>query len=513
MKLFPWTGFFYELRRGLRSIPLIVITVLIVLASLGILATIAQTRPSPSNFFQMAGAYYFASNEYWFEFYTYDQFGHPVSGATVNLLVSPSSGNVSPPGPLLANVSGATVGTGLVHVPVPLNGTNYTVMVAVSAPNWNSEFGGYQQTEVTLPAAGVVRPFLSSFTSVVQNGQGFRASNLLQIFYPGPNGTAPPDYAVYWATPANLTYPPTPLAESSMHRLGTLDSPDQAFSLVIPASSNTNSGGPGIPPQLGNPLQVELFTVGGTFVATDTNQTAQAFYPPPGGTAGTYLAFGFAGTVMGYLVPLMAVLAAYSVYGRDRVTGVLEGVLARPVSRLGLTTSRYLAVVAALTASVTAAVGTLDAVIGWVYGGFLPLGVALAIFGALLVEVGAFTGLTFVLAHALRSGAGVVGSSLGLVALFTIGWLILIPIFAVATGAFLSSGYERTVIDLQFVNPTQVLPLAEDLYTGSVQGFFLFGSATAPSAYGIIPASVIADGLAWVLAPAALLVWVVRHRD
>ncbi len=510
MKLFPWTGFLYEFRRGLRSIPLIVITVLIVLSSLGILATLAQSRPGPSNVFSTAGTYYFAGNEYWFEFYAFDQYGHPVSSATVNLSVSSSNITFGPPGTPLANVSAVTTGTGLVQLPVPLNGTNYTVTVSVSAPNWNSEFGGYLQSEVTRPPVGAVRPLLSSMTSVIQSGPGFRATNLLQIFYPGPNGTNPPGYQVYWATPTNLTFPPTPLAETGMHRMGSLNSPHQSYSLVVPASSNTNNVGP----PLSAPLQIELFTAGGQLVATDTNQSATAFYPPPGGNAGVGIAFGFGATIMGYLIPLMAVLAAYSVYGRDRVTGVLEGVLARPVSRLGLTTSRYLAVIAALTVSVTAAVGTLDGVIAWVFGGFLPLGVAVAIFGALLVEVGAFTGLTFVLAHALRSGAGVVGSCLGLVALFTIGWLILLPIIAIGTGAFQSSGYEHTVVQLQFLNPTQVLTLAEELYTGSVQGFFLFGpSSLPPSAYGITYVAVIADGLAWVLLPAALLVYVVRRHD
>ena len=50
MKRFPWSGFVYELRRALLSIPLIVLTVLIVLAAFGILATIASSLPAPSTF-------------------------------------------------------------------------------------------------------------------------------------------------------------------------------------------------------------------------------------------------------------------------------------------------------------------------------------------------------------------------------------------------------------------------------------------------------------------------------
>jgi ABC-type transport system involved in multi-copper enzyme maturation permease subunit len=508
MKFFPWRGFLYELRRGLVSVPLIVITVLIVLASFGILVTILESRGPPSNFIQTSAAYYFTGSEYHIEFYCYDQYGHGVSGTTVNVTVYQSNSTTGFPGTPLANVTGVTTGSGLVDLAVPLNGTNYSVLtLETPPPGWSTNggggyFGSPNSQLVQLPA-GEMHPLFSGFTSVVQSGQGFRATNELLIFYPGPSGSSTPGYEVYWAAVTNLS---GPLPESAMHHLGALNSVDGSYPLVVPLSALSNQSRYYY-------LQVELFTAGGTEVATDTNQSATSFLPPPGGTAGTSLAFGFGGTLMAYLVPLMAVLAAYSVYGRDRVTGVLEGVLARPVSRLGLTSSRYLAVIAALGISVTAAVGTLDALIDWVFGGFLPANVALAIYGALIVEVGAFTGLTFVLSHALRSGAGVLGSSLGLVALFTIGWIILLPLVGVLSGAFYTPGYGRTVLELQFVNPVQFIVLTEELYFGAVLGVIPFGGMNAPSAYGITLAAVIADGLAWVVLPAAFLVFIVRRSD
>lgn len=505
MKFFPWTGFFYELRRALRSVPLIVITVLIVLATFGILASIAESQQPPLNLFAVQGAYYSTGSAFDFEFYAYSiPYAHPVPTVTVNLTFSAQNSTFGFPGPPLLTVSGTTGGSGLVRIPVPLNGTNYSVSYSESAPGWTSQ-GSVSGIPIARAPVGVVRPVFASLTTTVSSGQGFQSSDRLQIFFPGPNGTAPPGDRVYWAVPNGSAYPPVPLPESAMNSLGVLTSAPQTFSLVVPRPPATNSS----PPfgGFGN-LQIEIFSPGGTLLATDTNQSASSFYPPLGGAVAVPLAYVFGATILGWLVPLMAVLASYSVYGRDRATGVLEGVLARPVSRLGLATSRYLAVIGALAVSVTVAVGTLDALIGWVFSGFLPLSFALTMFGALLVEVGAFTGLTFVFSHALRSGAGILGSSLGLVALFTLGWFLLLPILGIVTGTFFSPAYQALVIDLQYLNPTQVLTLAAE------QMFSSF-TPVGPGGvmYSVSAASVIADGLAWVAAPAALLVYIVRHRD
>lgn len=519
MKFFPWSGFLYELRRALLSIPLIVLTVIIVLASFGILWQIESTRPGLSNNLENTGAYYFASGEYHFEFYVYDQYGQPVSGVTVNLTAYPSNVTVPNPSSVLANVSGRTTGAGLVEVNVPVSLQNFTATFSEYSPRWTSPYGGGSaEVPVVQPPPGKVTSFPNSFANTVEDEASFRGANELLIFYPGPNGTAPPGYQVYWAAPQNATtFPVAPLPESAMHRLGTLSAARQTFSLVVPVPSGSI---PSPPPQTCyvygcdfGYLQIELFTQGGQLVGSDTNQSAPAFYPPVGLAAGTSIAFGFAGTVMVFLVPLMAVLASYALYGKDRLTGVLEGVLARPVSRLGLVTSRYLAVIAALVLALTVAVVTLDGLIDWVYAGFLPLSVVLSLFGALLVETGAFTGMIFLLSHALRSTGALVGIGLGLFAFFTVGWLILFPLLASLTDNFCTPGYQTAVIELAFLNPTQFLGFAEDLFLGSVQNLCGFGAATTPAAYGISYGSVISAGVAWVLAPAGALVYVVRHHD
>ena len=506
MKLFPWSGFLYELRRALLSVPLLVITIVIILITFAVLASIAESHPPPSDFLQDSGSYYYADGELHFDVFAYNDYGGPIPGASVGLVLYPSNTSFSPGGAPIANLSGSTTSSGIAQLSTPANDSNYSAYVSVTAPGWVSEFeeGVYFPIPQS-PANGVVVPFIHPFTNTVLSGPGIKQTNLLQIFYPGPNGTAPPEYQVYWAAPNETTLPATFLPEASMHRLGTLSSDYQNFHLVVPRPSSSTA--------FGGFLQIELFTTQGRLVALDTNQSASSFFPPPGGAAGVSIALGFGGTIMVFLVPLMAILSSYSVYGRDRLTGVLEGVLARPVSRLGIAASRYLAVIAALCLAITAALVTLDALIDWVYGGFLPVVASLVLFSALLVEVGAFTGITFLLSHGLRSAGALVGIGLGLFALFALGWSIIPDIIGGLTGTIFSAGYETTIVQLQFFSPVQFLGLAEDLYFASVPGIFGLGLPTAPAAFGITLGSVIFTGLTWTVAPAVALFYVVKHHD
>ncbi len=415
----------------------------------------------------------------------------------------------------LANVTAITGSSGLVQFAVPLNGSNYTAVMQWTAPNRPIiDNGPGFFAAVSRPPPGATFLYDSTWTATIQTTHHLLLASALLIYYPGPNGTAPPNYQVYWAASQNESLPATPLPESSMHRLGALTSPGEVFSLVVPTYSTYNSYGPPNGLQSNDYLQVELFTTTGQFAAMDTNQSAANFFPPSSGT-GTSVVLGFGGTFMVYLVPLMAILATYSVYGRDRLTGVLEGVLARPVSRLGLASSRYLAVIVALCIAVSFAMACLEGLVYWVYGGFLSLDGALTLFAALLVEIGAFTGITFLLSHTLRSAGGLVGISLGLFALFTVGWLVVLPLIAALTGTYFSAGYETAVIHLDFLNPVQFFTLAQYQLLASVpNGFGPFGGGpTAPSADGITLGSLIATGLAWTVLPLLGFFYAVRHWD
>lgn len=514
MKLFPWHGFLYELRRGLLSIPLLVLTALIILAAFGILAEVASSQPAPSTAPEESGAYFFTGGEFHFEFFAYTQSGVPMSGTSFAVNMYAENQTEPLPSTPLASGTGVTGSSGLVQFAVSVSGQNYTATLQWLPPNAPAGFGAPGPLiPVARPSPGATSLFDSTWTDSVQFTRHLLLANKLLIYYPGPNGTAPPDYQVYWAASENETLPATPLPESSMHRLGELTKPAEVYSLVVPAYQTNIVYNPAIL-RFNSYLQVELFTTSGRLVAMDTNQSVLNFFPPPPGGA-TSEALGFGGVFMVYLVPLMAVLATYSVYGRDRLTGVLEGVLARPVSRLGLATSRYLAVIVALCIAVAIAMTCLEGLLDWVYGGFLSLYGAFTLISALLVEIGAFTGITFLLSHTFRSAGGLVGSSLGLLALLTLGWLLLPVLIGAATGTFYTAGYQTTLIHLDFLNPVQFFTLAQYQYLAVVPT--VYGPAamapTLPSAYGITLGSLVATGIAWTVLPLLGFFYVVRHWD
>lgn len=514
MKLFPWPGFLYELRRGLLSIPLLVLTALIILAAFAILAEIASSQPAPSTFPEESGAYYFTGGEYHFEFYAYTQSGVPISGAVFTVNMYPSNKTQTAPVTSLANGTGITEGSGFTQFAVPLNGSNYSTIMQWCPPN--APIGLCNSgilLSVSRPPPGVTSQYSSSWTTTVQSTHHLLLTERLLIYYPGPDGTTPPNYQVYWAASQNESLPATPLPESSMHRLGVLTSSGEVFSLTVPAYPIVMEYGPS-GEQSNGYLQVELFTTTGQLVAMDTNQSAASFFPLPP-AAGTSEALGFGAVFMVYLVPLMAILATYSVYGRDRLTGVLEGVLARPVSRLGLATSRYLAVIVALCIAASLAMACLEGLVYWVYGGFVSLDGALTLFSSLLVEIGAFAGITFLLSHMFRSTGGLVGISLGLFALLTVGWLILPVLIGGLTGTLFTVGYETASIHFDFLNPVQFFTLAQYQYLASVPSYIgPFGTGpTHPSAYGITLGSLIATGLAWAVLPLVGFLYTVRRWD
>ncbi len=88
----------------------------------------------------------------------------------------------------------------------------------------------------------------------------------------------------------------------------------------------------------------------------------------------TNVAASFFSGLLGFFIPLMAIIGSYSSYGKDRLTGVLESVLARPVTRLSLGVSRYLSTMIAFVLAVAASVGVVDLILDSVgAAGDLPL--------------------------------------------------------------------------------------------------------------------------------------------
>lgn len=490
-------GFLYDLRRTLLSVPLLLCIVLLVASSFGVLATLAATSQSAYTVTNQAD-YFFTSGQVHVLLYSFDSFGRPVEGVSFQLTFLPLLGD--PPGTSPGSVQGQTGPTGIVELSTGLSDAGYTVDIDFSDPSSSGSVSAILAPE---PVGDVVALY-GGVASAVASGTGLSSTQVLQVFYSGPGGTAPPDYQVYWAGPFSAESPPGDLPESSMTYVGTISTYHQTFPLTVPSSSTSATGSSA-------KLLVELFSSSGALIARDLNQSSSNFAPSQTAAKATDAAFSFVETILAFFVPVMAILAAYTTYGKDRVTGVLESALCRPVSWLGLSLSRYLSVLVALSLALLVGVGVIDGLVDWAVGTPLTGSVVGAVAGSLILEVGAFVGIIFVLAYLVRSSSSLIGGAIGIWVLFGIAWNTLAVDLAVASGDPVGSpAYVDMVTALEFVSPADFGSLAQSIVTGTAVS--ALGSTTT-AAPAISPLALVAVGLLWVVVPLVVFLYLVQTRD
>lgn len=220
------------------------------------------------------------------------------------------------------------------------------------------------------------------------------------------------------------------------------------------------------------------------------------------------------GTIYGFFVPILGIVAGYEMYARDRVSGVLESVLCRPVTREELVVSRYLALVTASGAAILIALGLVDAVVNAETAALLPAGAFVGLFLALWVEAAAFGGMVILLSHVFRSTGAIQGISVVLFVLFSIIWYIIVIVALVET-VFQNgiSGYQgllRVVFIADYFNPAQFSVLLLALVEHS---FFFFPLTKPPADVGVTVGALVASGLAWSIGPFLFAYGLAKERD
>ena len=177
---------------------------------------------------------------------------------------------------------------------------------------------------------------------------------------------------------------PQTFNESNMHILGTLNSYTQIF--PSPTVANLSSIGR---------VNLALFYPNGTMLSQSlTTFDSTMLYPPPPSpitvAQGNSFVIGFFEGIFGLFVPLMAILGSYNSYGKDRVSGILESVLSQPVSRRGLSLSRFVSSFAAMSIAIFIAMGVVDGIVWHFTGSFVSSEIILSSAGAFLVELAVF---------------------------------------------------------------------------------------------------------------------------
>lgn len=507
--------FLYELRRTLLSPAVIVVMILTAVISFAVIASFSADIGTPQITDQYAGYAYYLPGQEHIVIYASDSYGRPVAGVTVlaRLCLQGPQNSLSPP---LENLTGTSGADGFISLTGHLwdnNTGGYAVNTTLTDPRMpNLDQNGNDSVDFTffinLNPIGVIEQiqgsgggFGMSPISTVLSGTNPNVPDALQVVWAGPNGTVPwGDQLRYFLTYSNN---PSARAANQTILIGNLTADVQSLPLTIHGYS-TSSRTP--------VMIVELFSpTGSLLVATQAN--AQAFYPGTVAMSAPSYVFAFVGEIMALFVPLMAVVAAYSSYGKDRTSGTIEAVLAQPISREGLVLSRYIAVIAALATALAVAAGIIDVLTNHYAGTYLPANDVLGFYAALVIVAATYAGFVFLFSHLLRTTGGVIGAAVGVYMLFGLVWTTVVTELVAIILGYSGGGHAYTALalDLQFLSPTGVVTLTQVLGVG---GFAVFSSETFnPASYGVTFVTVGLAGLAWAMIPLALTLYLVKIRD
>jgi ABC-2 type transport system permease protein len=497
-------GFTYEFRRTWLRAPIVLIIVIGILLAL---AATTQVAANPPSFARMySGVLYYSDGFYHFDFYAFNQFGDPLSGVNYTVAVFNASGTG-----LLLRVSGNTPSNGTLDLTALLPEGTYTANVTAGPQSSGSEptffwsqGESFGVVDIEPLPAGTVVPILSPIATAVDLPTGFSGESALQIYFPSPNGTCESDCSVYY-TLVNLTSGPGPgpLPETSMTLIGFLRSSLQTFPLAIVPTSDTQSLS----------LQIEIFSPSGSIIALDTNTSAISYTPYVSSNSVADSAFAYFAFDMLFVLPLLAIVCAFAVYARDRISGVLESTLVQPITRRALAVSRFFAVLAALLISVGVGMLVSDLLIQLIVGYFVLPAQLVATFSGCAIVATFFVGLVFLLSHWLRSTATLFGVAVALFLLFGVFWGSITSTLGTDFGALAGTNVAAEFqVKLSFCNPLGYSGLIFAGITNTTPpGAAEF--ATSAAGYGVTPETLILSGLAWTVVPFLLLLWRIRARD
>lgn len=403
-----------------------------------------------------------------------DQYGKPLAGVNCNISVTVGS---SAYGTQLVTNSSGYVSYVLKASTSGNAGVQVTMTPAdASMQPWSQESGiqSFQSQQGGQSSLGSVQSLYGNEATPVLDPSNVTRVELLYTRL-ATNGTAPPETDVYYKyTSVVPSYQQLQeLNESEMQFLGTASGFTSILQRPPPGVSNATT------------IIVGSFTASGALVNIQPSQY----------TVGTSSSTDLANLLtidLGFFVPVAGTLVAYGAYGRERLSGVLESILTRPVSRRALAISRYVSVTLTLAVASVVVVEAIAILSGIIIG--FSFGVA-AQFGLILgtfIEAMAYAGIVFVLSRLLKSTSLVLGLAAGLYLLTNF-----IP-FLMTVGGSLPSW-------LSYVLPGRYVAMCLQYFLN----FSLSGAAIA----GVTAFTIAGEAFLWLALPFAAFFYLSVKRD
>ncbi len=222
----------------------------------------------------------------------------------------------------------------------------------------------------------------------------------------------------------------------------------------------------------------------------------------------------FSGTsqILGFLIPILAIFAAYLTYGKDRTTGVMESVLKRPITSGDIIVSRFLSNSVAIIGSVAFSAFISDLIIHHYLNMYLSSSFDAYFIWTYVVEGLSFLALVYLFSHLAKSQGALLGASIAIFVVWDLFWSI-IPIALLSAFGVSSSSdaYLRTEIAFNYASPAGYSTLIQTYFTGRMG--FISSASINPALFGITPPLLITAGILWMVVPFALAYWLSVSRD
>ncbi|MCL4333634.1 MAG: ABC transporter permease [Candidatus Thermoplasmatota archaeon] len=227
--------------------------------------------------------------------------------------------------------------------------------------------------------------------------------------------------------------------------------------------------------------------------------------------------FSIESSLLVIFIPLLSVFMAYFTYGKDRVSGILETVIKRPINKGGAIRSRFLANSVVVSSSILVAIVISDLISYRYFHVLMPLSFVLDTWWAFSIIGVSFIAISYIFSHILRSPGALLGALIAVFFIFGLFWNVIFDVivaaFSISSG---TSSYITFQVLFNYANPAGYASLFELFITHSLGGGLGgFGSSQSinPAYYGVTPVQLAVAGILWVAVPFLIAQYLAVKRD
>lgn len=477
----------YEIKRTLTSKFVIIMMIAIVgLASLLSYESASTFSPLPiSSTPHVNYGYYASGTDLVMVGYAHNAFGQPVSGITAYYQYNGTF------------YSARTVSNGFANVSIPI-GTSHKVTL-----NVNYTYSALKKTvsthqtsitilNTTIPSGLEIIPGIVDPSNTTRFGY--------ELMYVGAAGSTAPPINFYVG---NSTFSPSQIISNSSFRYPSISGfniKNIYPSVTYADHNNTYSA-------------VATNSTGSIISRTSPIESSPLTdYSPMTQSELQSLVFSGTSQIMGLLIPILAVFAAYLTYGKDRTSGVLESVLKRPVTRGSLIASRFTSNAISIFIAVGLSMIFSDLIINHYFGMYLSTAFSLYFVWTYLVEGVAFLAIIYMFSHIAKSQGAVLGAAIGIFVVMDLFWSIIpLAILSALKIASSSATYVYGLIAFDYASPSGYSSLVQTMFTDKIG--LISAQTIEPTAFGIVAPILIIAGILWMIIPFSISFVLAKYRD